>query len=135
MFIIILAGTLSANFISAAEKIDVNSASLENLVKIIHIGEARAKELISLRPFSSLDDLDRIKGIGTSRIADIKKQGLSWVSNPREAQPGPGKEKELTAAVAEQIPQKSSLPPLIPIMAAAFSATIILLLKNKVKVG
>ncbi len=69
-----------ANFISAEEKVDINIAPLENLVKIIHIGEARALELISLRPFSSLDDLARIKGIGLSRVEDIKKQGLAWVA-------------------------------------------------------
>lgn len=73
-------GMFPANFISAEEKIDVNIAPLETLVKIIHIGEARALELISLRPFSSLDDLARIKGIGSSRIEDIKKQGLAWVT-------------------------------------------------------
>ena len=63
--------------LQAVEKIDVNTASLEDLVKIIHIGEARALELISLRPFSSLDDLTRIKGIGDLRVEDIKKQGLA----------------------------------------------------------
>jgi len=62
------------------EQIDINSAPLEDLVKIIHIGETRAKELISLRPFSSLDDLMRIKGIGETRLNDIKQQGLAWVS-------------------------------------------------------
>jgi DNA uptake protein ComE-like DNA-binding protein len=42
-------------------------------------GDKRALELISLRPFSSLDDLARIKGIGPARIEDIKKQGLAYV--------------------------------------------------------
>jgi len=64
---------------SAAEKIDINTAPSEELVKIIHIGETRALELISLRPFSSLDELAKIKGIGEKRIEDIKKQGLAWV--------------------------------------------------------
>jgi DNA uptake protein ComE-like DNA-binding protein len=31
------------------------------------------------RPFTSLDDLVRIKGIGPSRLADIKAQGLACV--------------------------------------------------------
>lgn len=63
-----------------AIQIDINTAPLEDLVKIIHIGEKRALELISLRPFSSLDDLVEIKGIGEARIQDIKKQGLAWVT-------------------------------------------------------
>lgn len=69
----------SANFIFAAEKIDINTAPLEDLVKIIHIGEVRALELISLRPFPSLDELVQIKGISKKRIEDIKKQGLAWI--------------------------------------------------------
>ena len=77
-------------FVLAAEKIDVNTAPLEDLVKIIHIGKARALELISLRPFSSLDDLDRIKGVGEKRIEDIKNQGLAEVNIPRKpAEDGP----------------------------------------------
>jgi hypothetical protein len=64
---------------SNIEKIDINSASVEDLVKIIHIGKVRAEELIYLRPFSSLDDLIRIKGIGEAKLEDIKKQGLAWV--------------------------------------------------------
>ncbi len=154
--LIILTGVLSANFISAVEKIDINSAPLEDLVKIIHIGEVRAKELISLRPFSSLDDLARIKGIGDSRVNDIKKQGLAWVDEsynkkteptqtikapppaeePREALPG-----EL-AAVSEPIRQAqdeqthgSLLPFLAALAVAIFSVAIILVLKNKVKIG
>jgi DNA uptake protein ComE-like DNA-binding protein len=89
LFILVgTAGTFSVNFIFATEKIDVNTASLEDLIKIIHIGETRALELISLRPFSSLDDLARIKGIGEKRVEDIKKQGLAWAetteSEPRD---------------------------------------------------
>ena len=68
-----------SNETRAGSTIDINSAPLEELIQIIHIGETRALELISLRPFSSLDDLVRIKGIGQSRIEDIKEQGLAWV--------------------------------------------------------
>ncbi len=75
------------NSVFAAEKIDINAAPLEDLVKIIHIGEARALELISLRPFSSLDELTKIKGIGELRIEDIKKQGLAWVSANESEKP------------------------------------------------
>jgi competence protein ComEC len=59
--------------------IDVNSASFEQVQEIIHIGDARAEELINLRPFQSIDDLSRIKGIGPARIADIKSQGLACI--------------------------------------------------------
>jgi len=143
----ILAGVASANFISAAEQIDINSAALEDLIKIIHIGEARAKELISLRPFSSLDDLVRIKGVGSSRVDDIKKQGLAWVlEEPKNNnslapvenkldEPEPYKIEKGLAAAGEQLPQESSYPLLIAMVLAVFSAIIILLLKNKLKTG
>jgi competence protein ComEC len=59
--------------------ININTATLEDLMKIIHISEARGKELISLRPFNRIDDLTRINGIGPSRLEDIKKQGLVYI--------------------------------------------------------
>ena len=101
----LLAIFLQQTGILAAEKIDINTAPLEDLIKIIHIGPARATELISLRPFSSLDDLVKIKGIGEKRLEDIKKQGLAWV-NP-EAEPVPGIEPELQS---EQEPQPEQKP-------------------------
>lgn len=67
------------NLALAQEKIDINTAPLEDLIKIAYIGEVRARELISLRPFSSLDDLTRIRGIGEKSVEAIKKQGLAWV--------------------------------------------------------
>ncbi len=45
----------------------------------IHIGPARAADAIQLRPFSSLDDLVRINGIGPSRLAEIKAEGIACV--------------------------------------------------------
>jgi hypothetical protein len=77
LFLISLPRVIRSNEIT--NQVDVNTAALEDLIKIIHIGEARALELISLRPFSSLDELTKIKGIGESRIEDIKKQGLAWI--------------------------------------------------------
>src|SRR5690625_877249 len=48
--------------------IDINSASEDALQQIKHIGEVRAKEIIQLRPFESVDQLTKIKGIGNSRL-------------------------------------------------------------------
>jgi len=59
--------------------VDINSASFEELQAIIHIGPARAEELIRLRPFKSVDGLTRIDGIGPARLEDIKEQGLACV--------------------------------------------------------
>jgi competence protein ComEC len=61
-------------------QIDINTASHARLQDIIHIGPVRATELISLRPFSSVDDMIRITGIGAERLADIKAQNLACVN-------------------------------------------------------
>ena len=87
--------------ILAAEKIDINTASLEYLIKITHIGPARAAELISLRPLSSLSDLIKIKGIGEKRLENIKKQGLAWVS------------PEIELVPAEKKPQQPKHQPIV----------------------
>jgi competence ComEA-like helix-hairpin-helix protein len=64
---------------TTSSKININTASLDELQLIIHIGQARAEEIIRLRPFRSLDDLSRVSGIGPSRLADIKAQGVAYV--------------------------------------------------------
>jgi hypothetical protein len=124
------------------KKIDINNAPLEDLVKIIHIGEVRAKELISLRPFYSLDDLTRIKGIGDKSLEDIKTQGLAWVDpvlKPPEIEKETEPPERGMAAVGEpfkpfykQIP-KSLFVFLTALSIAIFSGIIILILKRKIK--
>ncbi|MBP3040726.1 MBL fold metallo-hydrolase [Bacillaceae bacterium Marseille-Q3522] len=68
----------------ACSGIDLNRASLEELQEIVHIGEARAAELISLRPFHSLNELKKISGIGERNILDIKEQGTACVDSEGE---------------------------------------------------
>src|SRR5699024_3538557 len=59
--------------------ININSASLDELQQIIHIGQARSEAIIDQRPFRSVDQLTSIKGIGSVRIADIKTEGLACI--------------------------------------------------------
>lgn len=63
----------------SASCVDINEAYYEEVQKIIHIGPERAQDLIDLRPYHSVDDLTRIKGIGPARIADIKSEGNACV--------------------------------------------------------
>ena len=75
--------SISTSFISAVceeGQIDINSASTEELDKIVYIGPARAQEMIMLRPFTSVDDMIRITGIGENNIKSIKSQGLACVA-------------------------------------------------------
>lgn len=53
------------------ECIDINSASVDQLTEIIHIGEARANDIVDLRPFDSIEDLIKVNGIGEARLDDI----------------------------------------------------------------
>ncbi len=64
-------------------QIDINSASLQELDKIIWIGNATAQKVIDARPFSSLDDLRKVSGLGGTgaKVEDIKSQGLACVAN------------------------------------------------------
>lgn len=59
--------------------IDINTASVEEVQQIIHMGPTRAQELIDKRPFRSINDLTNITGISKTRIGDIKQQGLACV--------------------------------------------------------
>ena len=61
----------------AEGQVDVNSAPAEKLEQIKHIGTSRAAQILELRPFTSLDGLTRISGIGEKRLAEIKDQGLA----------------------------------------------------------
>jgi len=109
------------------------------LVEIVHLGEVRALELISLRPFYSLDDLIRIKGIGDKALEDIKRQGLAWIDSTLEP---PKIEKDLAAAANSfkslDLTQDKGVPKspfvyLIALAVAIFSGAIIFILKKKLE--
>ncbi|MFA9479366.1 MBL fold metallo-hydrolase [Phycisphaerales bacterium AB-hyl4] len=59
--------------------VNINEASEEDLQQIIHIGPARSSEIVQLRPFESVDQLTRVRGIGPARLRDIKDQGIACV--------------------------------------------------------
>lgn len=62
--------------------IDINSASAASLTHIIQIGEARAaaiKEIRAIEPFTTLDELEQIRGIGSATVNAMREQGLACV--------------------------------------------------------
>jgi len=67
--------------------IDINTAPSEELEKIIGIGPVLAQRTIEARPFDSLDDLIKIKGIGETTLQKIKDQGLARVGPQKELEP------------------------------------------------
>ena len=61
--------------------ININTAGL--LQAIIHIGPERATQILQLRqerPFASVDELVRVRGIAEARLRDIREQGLACVT-------------------------------------------------------
>jgi hypothetical protein len=80
--IILLSITISAS--CEENQIDINIASAEELDEIIYIGPARAEQIITLRPFDSIDDLIKINGIGEIYLSAIKAQELACVGEEAE---------------------------------------------------
>lgn len=66
-------------FIFAADRVEINTATLEQLDEITGIGPAYAQRIIDGRPYSSLDNLLKVKGIGEKTLQKIKDQGLAYV--------------------------------------------------------
>ena len=64
---------------SKSKCVDLNTASTEELQRIVHIGSSRAEGIIAIRPLYSIADLDKVSGIGPSRLDDIASQGLACI--------------------------------------------------------
>ena len=62
-----------------AQCVDLNTASKEELQRIVHIGASRAEGVINMRPIKSVADLDDVSGISASRLSDIVAQNLACV--------------------------------------------------------
>lgn len=64
-----------------SSQININSASAIELDNLSGIGNVKALAIIQARPFSSLDDLLNVKGIGNATLNKIKIQGLACVKD------------------------------------------------------
>ncbi len=92
-------------FVLAADKVEINTASLEQLETLTGIGPGKAQAIIDTRPFSSVDDLIRVKGIGEKTLQKIKDQGLARVGPQEKLEPEP---KELAETQTEKPPEIGS---------------------------
>lgn len=66
------------NLTPSSGMIDINTASYEELLEIVHIGTERAEEIIALRPFERVEELSEVSGIGASRLDDIIQEGKAY---------------------------------------------------------
>lgn len=60
---------------AAPNCIDLNRASAGQLAKLVHVGPVRAKAIIRGRPWHSVEELDRVKGLGKASVGDIAASG------------------------------------------------------------
>jgi len=70
-------------------QININTASAEDLDKLIDVGLPTAQKIISARPYYLLDDLLKASGIGPATLQEIKDQGCAYVE-PGLAPPASG---------------------------------------------
>ena len=75
-FVLAIAVLLVKNWI-ASGPVDLNKASIEKLETLPGIGPETARAIIKGRPYESLDDLSRIKGIGPATIEKIREKAVA----------------------------------------------------------
>lgn len=63
-----------------AGQIDVNTATAQELERIVEIGPQRASHMVVLRPFDGLADTVRVDGIGPATVRAITEEGLACAS-------------------------------------------------------
>ncbi|MFA8300483.1 MAG: DNA/RNA non-specific endonuclease [Hyphomicrobiales bacterium] len=68
--------TVKAKKESGDSKFNINTASHKQLTSIDGIGTATANKIISKRPFRSINDLLKVKGIGPATLSKIKRKAF-----------------------------------------------------------
>lgn len=70
LWLLVIAGILHKVFASETV-VNVNTANQEELIWLKGIGKVKAKRIISSRPFTHIDSLINVKGIGLKTLVNI----------------------------------------------------------------
>ncbi|MBC2177741.1 hypothetical protein HCB27_14505 [Listeria booriae] len=73
---------VQSSSVSAESKIDINTATKEQLETLIGIGNVLSQRIIDNRPYKTLDDLLNVKGIGVKTLQNLKEQNIADVPAP-----------------------------------------------------
>jgi competence protein ComEA len=92
---------------AAAAPVDLNTADQKALESLPGIGPALAKKIMAGRPFQSVDDLSRVKGLSKAKINAIKDQVTVAAAKPAQPVPAAAKPKAAPAVVKEVAPSKA----------------------------
>lgn len=70
---------INTSQVEAIERVDINTATSLELQEITGVGPVISQRIIEARPYSSIDDLKKVKGIGAVTLLKIKQQGIAYV--------------------------------------------------------
>ena len=73
VFVIAIAALLVKKWI-ASGPVDLNKAPVARLETLPGIGPETAKAIVKGRPYQSIEDLDRIKGVGPATIDKLREK-------------------------------------------------------------
>jgi competence ComEA-like helix-hairpin-helix protein len=112
VFIFIFSFAALPLFILAADKVDINTATLEQLKGLTGIGDVKAQAIIDARPFTSLDGLLDVSGIGEKTLIKIKEQGLACIDCAASAIATPSNSEAQIISTSE--PESAPSPAIYP---------------------
>ncbi len=87
--------------LQAALKININTASSEELQKLYRVGPKTAAKIIAGRPYGKIEDITNVHGIGEKTFEKLKDsitvsgKGLEKYKPPAERAKAPEKEKKM----------------------------------------
>lgn len=95
----------------AAGKLNLNTATITELESLPGVGPALSKAIVSGRPYKTVDELDKVKGLGKTRIEALR--GLvvaSATESPSQAPAAKPATKPSTAATKSSAAVKGPTP-------------------------